>query len=548
MIDSQFFVNLGLVVLFVLVGGVFAGTEMALVSLRESQVSRLEQRGSRGARVASVARDPNRFLAAVQIGVTVAGFLSAAYGGSTLAPDIAPYLVDLGLGPDAADTLALVLMTLVIAYLSLVLGELVPKRLALQRSAELSMVTAPVLDRFATLMRPVIWLLSVSTNAVVRLLGGDPNATSDQVTDEELRDIVSTHEGLGEDERRIVTDVFAATRSILKEVMRPRGEVDFVDGQLPLIEASRWVADRQYSRYPVTAGSFDEVTGFLHVRDLVDLSADDRRTVADVQREILMLPSTNRVLPSVSVMREAGTHLAVVVDEYGGTDGIVTLEDLVEEIIGDIRDEYDEDDQHDGDEVVGTSVLAGGLRIEDFAEETGVELVDGDYETVAGYVIAELGRIPEVGDAVDVGETRIEVAGMEGRRVTHVAVTHAPRRPSSGHGRARTPRMLRTTPRSWPTRPAPQAAAPTDLPAVRACAAAPPAGRGGGPRGAPPASTSAPTGRTARRRTTARSGRRWPTGCRRRAPGRLRGPAARTPSARRGGRGTSRRRAAAAGP
>ena len=424
MIDGQTFVNLALVVLFVLVGGVFAATELALVSLRESQVSRIEQRGARGARVAAVARDPNRFLAAVQIGVTVAGFLSAAYGGSTLAPDVAPYFVDLGLAAEAADTVALVAMTLLIAYLSLVLGELVPKRLALQRSAELAMVTAPVLDRFATGMRPVIWLLSVSTNAMVRLLGGDPHATNDQVSDEELRDIVSTHEGLGDDERRIVTDVFAATRSTLKEVMRPRGEVDFVDGELALVDAAGWVADRPYSRYPVTAGSFDEVTGFLHVRDLVALDPDDRRTVAQVQREVLMLPSTNRVLPSVSVLRESGTHLAVVVDEYGGTDGIVTLEDLVEEIIGDIRDEYDEERPERADPV-GTSVLPGGLRIEDFAEETGVELVDGDYETVAGYVIAELGRMPEIGDAVHVGETRIEVVAMEGRRVTQVSVTTA---------------------------------------------------------------------------------------------------------------------------
>ncbi len=424
MIDTQTFLNLGLVILFVLVGGVFAATEIALVSLRESQVNQIEQRGSRGARVAAVARDPNRFLAAVQIGVTVAGFFSAAYGGSTLAPDMAPFLVDVGLGDDVADTVALVAMTLLIAYLSLVLGELVPKRLALQRSAELSIVTAPVLDRFATLMRPVIWLLSVSTDALVRLLGGDPHATSEQVSHEELRDIVTSHEDLGEDERRILSDVFAATRSSVKEVMRPRGEVAFLEQDTPLIEAAGWVRDRPYSRYPVIAGNFDEVTGFLHVRDLLDVGNNDRRTVADVQREVLMLPGTNRVLPAVSTMRQVGTHLAVVVDEYGGTDGIVTLEDLVEEIVGDIRDEYDIERPQRLD-ASGSAVVAGGLTIEDFAEETGVELVDGDYETVAGYVIARLGRIPEVGDAVLVEGNRIEVVEMEGRRVTRVSVSPA---------------------------------------------------------------------------------------------------------------------------
>ena len=425
MIDSQTFFNLALVIAFVIVGGVFAATEIALVSLRESQLTGIEQRGSRGARVAAVARDPNRFLAAVQIGVTVAGFFSAAYGGSTLAPDVAPYLVDLGLGNDAADAVALVLMTLLIAYLSLVLGELVPKRLALQRSAQLSMTTAPVLDRFATAMRPVIWLLSISTNALVRLLGGDPHATNDQVTDEELRDIVSTHEGLGDDERRILSDVFAATSSTLKEVMRPRGEVAFMDDHTPLVEASVQVRDRPYSRYPVKAGSFDEVVGFLHVRDLLNVSPDDARTVADVRRDVLLLPATNRVLPSVSIMREAGTHLAVVVDEYGGTDGIVTLEDLVEEIVGDIRDEYDVELPRRTD-AAGSVTVPGGLTIEDFARETGVELADGDYETVAGYVIARLGRIPEVGDAVLVGETQVAVDEMDGLRVTRIAVTQSP--------------------------------------------------------------------------------------------------------------------------
>ena len=174
--DAQTFVNFGLVLLFVIFGGVFAATEIALVSLRESQLTAMGRKGTRGARVAAVARNPNRFLAAVQIGVTVAGFFSAAYGGSTLAPDLAPYLENLGLGEDAALTMALVVMTLLIAYLSLVLGELVPKRLALQKAADVSLAVAPVLDRFATLMRPVIWLLSLSANALVRLLGGDPNA------------------------------------------------------------------------------------------------------------------------------------------------------------------------------------------------------------------------------------------------------------------------------------------------------------------------------------------------------------------------------------
>ncbi|MBM7517686.1 hemolysin family protein [Nocardioides nitrophenolicus] len=426
MIDSQTFVNLGLVVAFVLVGGVFAATELALVSLRDTQLTQLAQRGGRGERVAAIARDPNRFLSAVQIGVTVAGFFSAAYGGSTLAPDVAPYLVDLGLGPDAADTVALVVMTLLIAYLSLVLGELVPKRLALQRAAGVALLTGPVLDRFANLMRPVIWLLSVSTNALVRLLGGDPDATSEEVSRDELREIVASNEGLGVEERRILGDVFGATRRNLKEVMRPRGDVVFVRGDLPLAEAAAWVVDQPYSRFPVIGESFDEIIGFVHVRDLLAGGDPAGRTVADVRREVLHLPGTNTLLPTVVLLRKEGTHLAIVVDEFGGTDGIVTLEDLVEEIVGDIRDEYDpEPDQPPtgpAEGPVGPVLVSGGLTIEDVAEETGLLLPDGDYETVAGYLLARLGRVAEVGDEVAVGDRVLRVAAVDGRRITQVEV------------------------------------------------------------------------------------------------------------------------------
>ena len=426
--DGQTLFNFGLVVLFVLVGGVFAATEIALVSLRESQLVRLEQRGTRGARVAAVARDPNRFLAAVQIGVTVAGFFSAAYGGSTLAPDIAPALAGLGIPEAAAETSALVLMTLMIAYLSLVLGELVPKRLALQRSADFALVVAPPLDRFAVLMRPVIALLSVSTNTVVRLVGGDPGAAGEELSKEELRDIVSTHEGLDEQERRILSDVLAARESTLREVMRPRGDVEFVRATMPLAEARALLRQSAHSRFPVTGEDFDDVSGFLHVRDLLNIGANDSRRVEDVQREIITLPSTNRVLPTVSLMRQRGVHLALVVDEYGGTDGIVTLEDLVEEIVGDIRDEYDDPDPG----VRDRDLVDAGLSIADFKDATGIELPDGDYETAAGYVIGCLGRIPEVGDSVDLDpRTRLEVADMVGMRITELRVDRTPQPDSS---------------------------------------------------------------------------------------------------------------------
>jgi putative hemolysin len=419
--DQDTLFNIGLVLAFVLVGGVFAGTEIALVSLRESQINRLQHHGARGARVASVAKDPNRFLAAVQIGVTVAGFFSAAYGASTLAPDFVPVLEQAGLPAGVAQTVSLIGLTLVIAYLSLVLGELVPKRFALQRSQTVALLVGPPLDRFATLMRPVVWLLSVSTNAVVRLLGGDPTARSEEMTEEELRDIVVAHEGLSDDERRILGDVFDAADRPLSEVMRPRGEVTFMAGDTPVSEALKTVRTSPYSRYPVTGEDFDDIVGVLHVRDLLD--ADPATPIGALVREVLPLPSTAHLLPSLSQMRREGRHLAVVVDEYGGTDGIVTLEDLVEELVGDIRDEYDTVEPPRAPSPDGTFSIDAGITIEHFAEETGIHLEDGPYETAAGYVISRLGRVAQVGDMVTVDEHELVVTETDGNRLVRLQVT-----------------------------------------------------------------------------------------------------------------------------
>ena len=426
--DQETLFSIGLVLVFVLVGGVFAGTEIALVSLRESQIDQLARRGGRGARVARVARDPNRFLAAVQIGVTVAGFLSAAYGAATLAPDFAPGLERVGLSPAAAQSLALILLTLLIAYLSLVLGELVPKRLALQKAAQVSLVVAPALDRFASVMRPVIWFLSASTDVVVRLIGGDPRARSEEMSPEELRELVSAHRGLPEDERRILHDVFAATDRTLAEVMRPRGEVAFVPADLPVGDAVALARRQPYSRYPVTGQDVDDVLGYLHVRDLLD--AAPTATVSDLRREILYLPSTNSVLPTLATMRRRGVHIAVVVDEYGGTDGIVTLEDLVEELVGEIRDEHDAPGAPPSVVEHGTHRLDAAMTIEEFADRTGTSLPDGPYETVAGFVLSRLGRMAAVGDVVPVADGELVVAATDGRRIRQVDLV----RPASDAG------------------------------------------------------------------------------------------------------------------
>ncbi|WP_030529324.1 hemolysin family protein [Phycicoccus jejuensis] len=411
--------DIALVVVFVLVGGVFAGTELALVSLRESQLVQLERQGGRGAKVASVARNPNRFLAAVQIGVTFAGFLSAAFGASTISPYLTPVLEGWGLPEGAAATVSLVGLTVAIAYVSLVLGELVPKRIALQRSTAVALLVAPAVDRFAALMRPVIRLLSVSTDGVVRLLGLDPKASGEEISEEELQHLVTSTDAIPADRRAVLAEVFSAAQHTMTEVMTPRHEVAFLDADLGLAEAVAEVAGRPHSRYPVIGSDFDDVLGFVHVRDLHEASGGDARTVRDVTRPIVALPGTNRLLPSLTTLRHERAHIAVVVDEYGGTDGIVTLEDLVEELVGEIWDERDvvprEAVDPDGE------VLDARSTLEEFAERTGVELPDtGAYETVGGFVLAQLGRVAVAGDRVPVQDRVIEVLDVDGHRIGRV--------------------------------------------------------------------------------------------------------------------------------
>ena len=426
--------NVLLVLLLILIGGFFAAAEIALVSIRESQVKALSQdpkRARRASRVAKLQRDPNRFLAAVQIGVTLAGFLSAAVGGATLADDVAPKLENWGVPSGVSETVALIGVTLVISYISLVLGELAPKRVALQRAEGLSLLVAPLLDRIAMLSRPVIWLLSASTNAVVRLVGGNPEIGREEITEEELRDLVAGHRTLGEQARELIDEVFAAGERQIREVMVPRTEVEFVDASTPVFKAAKVAMAKPHSRYPVVRGSHDDVLGFVHVRDLFDPELSGRSVrVGDLARDVMLLPATKRVLPALSEMQREGQHLAIVVDEYGGTAGIVTLEDLVEELVGDIRDEYDVGVPQAARRLgTGDMEVDGLLNLEDFTEETGIALPEGPYETVAGYVISRLGHVADVGEQVEVDGHRLTVVECDGRRIARLRVSSLPAAP-----------------------------------------------------------------------------------------------------------------------
>jgi putative hemolysin len=417
--------DLGIVALLIALGGLFVAAEIALISLRDSQVKQLASKGKRGAKVAHLASNPNRLLGAVQIGVTFSGFLSAALGAERLGDYVIPWLEDVGLSNSAAQGLSLVGLTIVIAYFSLVFGELVPKRLALSRTEPIALTFAGLIDFTAKLFRPIIWLLSHSTNFVVRIFGIDPNEQRSAMSEEELLDLVAGHAALTDEERDIVEEVFNASERQIHEVMVPRTEVDFFDASLTVGKAINLAIDKAHSRYPVVLGSTDEVIGFIHVRDLLDTTlVSTGGKIQELVRNVMFLPGTKGVLPALTEMRNQRQHLAIVLDEYGGTDGIVTLEDLVECLIGDIRDEYDGDE----DEITletrtGDFEVDGLISIEDLLDDSGIEIPEGPYETASGFVMHFLGRIPVVGDVVNVNGIRIAVLTMEGKRAGRLLIS-----------------------------------------------------------------------------------------------------------------------------
>lgn len=419
--------NVAVVLLFIILGGFFAAAEIALVSLRESQVQRLEEASKRGKRLAHLVSDPNRFLAAVQVGVTLAGFLSAGFGAAQIAPSLAAVFTGWGMGEAIAGTVAFILVTVVIAYVSLVLGELVPKRIGLQRSEKVSLFMAGPIDFLARIFKPFIIALSASTNAIVRLLGMNPTEAKDQITGEELRDLVAAHEELSAEERALIDDVFSAGDRELREVMIPRTEVEFLEAHLPVNQAVKKIVDQPHSRYPVIRDSSDDVIGFVHIRDILDPAVADRQIrLGELARAINVYPSSKGILDTLTDMRRTRQHVAIVQDEYGGTDGIVTLEDLVEEVIGEIHDEYDEPQQGEMPRVIGERTVDGLMNLEDFHDECDAELTDGPYETVAGFMVSHLGRVPLLGDEVEVNGLSLTVQEMDGRRISRVHVTRLP--------------------------------------------------------------------------------------------------------------------------
>ena len=414
--------SIAIVLGLIALGGIFAAAEIALISLRESQVKQIAVKGKRGARVFKLSKNPNRFLAAVQVGITLCGFLSAALGAEQLGKYVIPELEGVGISSQYSEIISIVAITLVIAYISLVFGELVPKRLALYKSESIALATASTLDFVATIFRPIIWLLSHSTDLILKIFGTNSKMQQNQISEVELMELVSGHADLTKEEREIVEEVFNASDRLIHEIMVPRTEVDFLDASLSISQARKMAVELAHSRYPVVRGSSDEVIGFLHVRDLLNPKLDDAQiTIMELIRDILFLPGTKGVLPALTEMQTKRQHIAIVLDEYGGTDGIVTLENLVECLIGEIHDEYD---PHEADKSfekrTGDIELDGLISLEELQEVSGILLPEGPYETLSGFFMHNLGRIAQANDVIKINGARFTIVSMNGKRVGQI--------------------------------------------------------------------------------------------------------------------------------
>jgi putative hemolysin len=409
-------VQLGLVAFLIVLNAAFAGSEIALISLREGQLARLEQRSTAGRVLAQLAREPNRFLSTIQIGITLAGFLASATAAVALAEPLVEPLSFLG---RAARPGAIFTITLALTFVTLVFGELAPKRLAMQRAEAWGLVAARPLVVVSKVVAPAIWLLSHATDLTVRLFRGDPDVDRQAVTSEEIRDLIAAQVSYTAEQRRIIDGALEVAERSLRQVLVPRSRVIALAADLPVDEALRRLAAAGHSRAPVFTEELDDADRTISVLGLVGRTG----RVGDHARPATALPESLNAVVALRELQSARQQLALVVSEHGGVEGIITVEDLVEELVGEIYDEHDRDVPAVVREVDGAVVVPGTFPLHDL-EDLAIELEveDGEATTVGGLIVEQLGRIPVAGDQVDLAGHRFEVLAVRRRIAEQVRI------------------------------------------------------------------------------------------------------------------------------
>lgn len=414
----------------ILLNGFFAGAEIALISARRSRVQQLAAEGNaRAKRVSALQEDPDRFLATVQIGVTFVGTLASAVGGAASVRVLSPLIREIPVGwlRTAAEPIALAAVVVVVTYATLIVGELAPKSLALRHAVPLAMWVAGPIDRLARLTSLLVRFLTASNRFVLRLLGQKGAAERAFVSEEEVKHMLQEGRAQGvfdQTEQELIHSVFEFTEASVKEVMIPRPRIQAIDVESPVEQVLAYIIETGKSRYPVYRNTLDEVLGILYDKDLFRLLAEKKAIVlTEILRPAFFAPETTQVSRLLKQMQKRQMPMALVVDEYGGVEGLVTIEDLIEEIVGEIRDEADREQRPVERLRDGSYLVDASISIRDLAEQHDLAFPESpEYETLAGFVLAQLQRIPRGGEIVTHQDWRLTIVDMDGRRVARVKV------------------------------------------------------------------------------------------------------------------------------
>jgi putative hemolysin len=422
-----------MLVILLLIGlnAYFAASEMAIVSVRHSRIKPLVDEGNKAAiLVGKFLEEPSKLLATIQIGITFAGFLASAIGAQTLSGSLTRVLMGLnipGLSGSAA-WIATFVVTSIIALFTLVLGELVPKRMALAQSEKIALKVAGPINFFSKVAYPAVKFLTSSTNLVVKLMGGPVKTTGDQITEEEIRLMINVGEEKGifqETETEMINSIFEFDDTVAKEVMTPRTDIVALSYDATREEILEVIVEENFSRIPVYEESIDNIIGVLYVKDLFAKIKNKNEweiSLKDIIRAAHFVPEYKKIDELFKEMQKSKTHIAVVIDEYGGTAGIITIEDLLEEIVGNIFDEYDDvvlDYEKIDDD---TYIVSGMLDVGDVNDILDTELPEEEFDTISGMILSHSGKMPEVGYELTVGNIYFRIVEVDDKRISKIRI------------------------------------------------------------------------------------------------------------------------------
>jgi len=422
---TQIGVEVLLIGVLILLNGFFAGAEAALIAVRRSNVNELARtKGAAGRALKSLKDKPETFLATVQVGVTVVGTLASVVSGATVVEALAPRIAasPWRFAQRWPEQIAIAIVVVVIAFASLVFGELVPKYLAMARPEKMALSVARPIAWFAAAGKPLVALLTHVSRFVARLLGVHPSEHNQPVSDQEIRMLAiegSLHGTIDDVERELIHQALDFSDTTARQVMTPRPDVVGIDTNWEIAEVLQTIREEGYSRYPTYNGTIDRIGGAIYTKDVIHLMTEGSPVILDdLVRPVLFVPDSMVISEVLAKFQKERRHLAVVLDEFGGTAGLITLEDILEEIVGDIRDEYDIDEQAEFRMLPdGSALAAGGMPIIDFNEEFGVTLSTDLADTLAGLFTATIDRLPRKGDHIKVDGVRLDVATLKGRRI-----------------------------------------------------------------------------------------------------------------------------------